>query len=74
MIKVNKDCEYKMENVLSIRKKMTQQEIQEPHIQKPLFHLKYAVYARHEGKSPAIGCRGDGGLTTSGKIKIIDLD
>ncbi len=29
MIKVNKDCEYKMENVLSIRKKMTQQEIQQ---------------------------------------------
>ncbi|MGI6621875.1 MAG: AraC family transcriptional regulator [Acetivibrionales bacterium] len=101
MIKVNKDCEYKMENVLSIRKKMTQQEIQqtlsdmgnviatlgvnkngplvtttysmeqtptgpildmeilvpldkevtvsEPYILKPLFHLKYAVHARHEG-------------------------
>jgi hypothetical protein len=29
MIKVNKNCEYKMENVLSIRKKMTQQEIQQ---------------------------------------------
>ena len=101
MIKVNNDCEYKMENVLSIRKKMTQQEIQqtlsdmgnviatlgvnkngplvtttysmeqtptgpildmeilvpldkevtvsEPYILKPLFHLKYAVHARHEG-------------------------
>ncbi len=101
MIKVNKNCEYKMENVLSIRKKMTQQEIQqtlsdmgnvikgleankngsivtttfgmeqtptgpvldmeilvpldkkvtvsEPYILKPLFHLKYAVHARHEG-------------------------
>jgi effector-binding domain-containing protein len=101
MIKVNKNCEYKMENALSIRKKMTQQEIQqtlmdmgntikslgvnkigplvtttfaveqtptgpvldmeilipldkgitvqEPYIFKPLFHLKYAVYARHEG-------------------------
>ena len=101
MIKVNKDYEYKMENVLSIRKKMTQQEIQqtlsdmgnviknlgankngslvtttfgieqtpsgpildmeilvpldkevtvqEPFIQKPLFHLKYAIHARHEG-------------------------
>ena len=101
MIKVNKNCEYKMENVLSIRKKMTQQEIQqtladmgnviktlsankngslvtttfgveqtptgpildmeilvpldkeiavqEPYIQKLLFHLKYAVHARHEG-------------------------
>ena len=101
MIKVNKNCEYKMENVLSIRKKMTQQEIQQtlsdmgnviktlsankngslvtttfgveqtptgsildmeilvpldkevtvqaPYIFKPLFHLKYAIYARHEG-------------------------
>jgi len=101
MIIVNKDCEYRMENVLSIRKKMTQPEIQqtlvdmgnvikslgankngplvtstfgmeqtstgpkldmeilipldkevtvqEPYIFKPLFHLKYAVYARHEG-------------------------
>lgn len=29
MIKVNNDCEYKMENVLSIRKKMTQPEIQQ---------------------------------------------
>ena len=29
MIKVNKDCEYKMEKVFSIRKKMTQQEIQQ---------------------------------------------
>ncbi len=29
MIKVNKDCEYRMENVLSIRKKMTQPEIQQ---------------------------------------------
>lgn len=99
--KFNKNCEYKMENVLSIRKKMTQQEIQktlsdignviatlgankngplvtstyameqtltgsildmeilvpldkevtvqEPFIQKPLFHLKYAIHARHEG-------------------------
>lgn len=101
MIEVNNNCEYKMENVLTIRKKMTQQEIQqtlmdmgnvikslgankngslvtttfaveqtangpmldmeilipldnevtvhEPYIFKPLFHLKYAVYARHEG-------------------------
>lgn len=101
MIKVNKDCEYKMEKVFSIREKMTQQEIQqtlsdmgnvinglgankngslvtttfgieqtptgpvldmeilipldkgitvqEPYILKPLFHLKYAVHARHEG-------------------------
>lgn len=101
MIKVNKNCEYKMENVLSIRKKMTQQEIQQtlmdmgntikslgvnkngplvtttfaveqtstgpvsdmeilvpldkeisapaPYIYKPLFHLKYAIQARHEG-------------------------
>ena len=101
MIEVNKNCELTMKNVLAIRKKMGQQEIQqtlvgmgniikdlganksgtvvtttyaveqavtgpmldmeilvplnkevtvsEPYIFKPLFHLKYAVYARHEG-------------------------
>ena len=101
MIEIKTDCEYSMENVLSIRKKMTQQEIQQelmsigklisdlgakkagslvtstfgmeqsgtgpvldmeilvpldkevnvpaPYIFKKLFHLKYAVYARHEG-------------------------
>jgi effector-binding domain-containing protein len=106
MIKVNKNCEYKMENVLSIRKKITQQEIQqtladmgnviatlgvnkngplvtttfgmeqtptgpvldmeilvpldkevtvqEPYIQKPLFHLKYAIHARHEGNPQSL--------------------
>ncbi len=106
MIKVNKNCEYKMENVLSIRKKMTQQEIQQtladmgnvikslgankngslvtttygveqtaagpildmeilipldkevtvqdPYIFKPLFHLKHAVHARHEGNPQSL--------------------
>jgi effector-binding domain-containing protein len=101
LIEVNKNCELTMKNVLAIRKKMGQQEIQqtlvgmgniikdlganksgtvvtttyaveqavtgpmldmeilvplnkevtvsEPYIFKPLFHLKYAVYARHEG-------------------------
>ena len=101
MIEVNKNCELTMENVIAIRKKMGQQEIQqtlmdvgniisesganksgpvvtttyaveqaatgpildmeilvpldkgvtisEPYIFKPLFHLKYAVHARHEG-------------------------
>lgn len=106
MIKVNNDCEYKMENVLSIRKKMTQPEIQQtlvdmgnvikslgankngsivtttygveqtaagpildmeilipldkevtvqdPYIFKPLFHLKHAVHARHEGNPQSL--------------------
>jgi effector-binding domain-containing protein len=101
LIEVNKNCELTMKNVLAIRKKMGQQEIQqtlmdvgniisesganksgpvvtttyaveqtetgpvldmeilvpldkgvtisEPYIFKPLFHLKYAVHARHEG-------------------------
>ena len=101
MTEIKQNCEYIMENVLSIRKKMTQQEIQQtlidmgntinalgakkngplvtttlgveqtaegpvldmeillpldkevdvppPYIFKKLFHLKYAVYARHEG-------------------------
>jgi effector-binding domain-containing protein len=101
LIEVNKNCELTLKNVLAIRKKMGQQEIQqtlvgmgniikdlganksgtvvtttyaveqavtgpmldmeilvplnkevtvsEPYIFKPLFHLKYAVYARHEG-------------------------
>ncbi len=101
MIEIKANQEYKMENVFSIRKKMSQLEIQqtlsdigntikeaganksgavvtttfaveqaaagpildmeilvpldkeisiqEPYIFKPIFHLKYAVYARHEG-------------------------